>query len=102
VVQLSSGLGGRNHRNTQAVRERKRKRTLPRKSLFGKVLAERWHLFNDLCIPFSPIEIRFSGKLLYLTLNIRAERLTVGSNSFGKDTCLQVSEIERVPRYRRF
>ena len=84
------------------MRARKRKRILPRKSLFRKVLAERWRLFNALCIPFSPIELRFSGKLPYSTLNIRAERLTVGSNSFGKDTCLQISEIERVPRYRRF
>ena len=36
------------------------------------------------------------------TLDVRAERLTVGSSSFGKDACLQVSEIERVSRYRRF
>jgi hypothetical protein len=83
------------------VRERGHKRTLPRKGLFGKVLAERC-IFNDLCIPFSLIAIRFSGKLPYTTLNVRAERLTLGSSSFGKDTSLQVSEIERVPRYRRF
>jgi hypothetical protein len=68
----------------EAVREREHKRTLPRKGLFGKVLAERWRLFNDLCMPFSPIARRFSGKLSCTTLNMRAERLTVGSSSFGK------------------
>ena len=97
---------GRNETKTygkgKAVREHEPKRTLPRKGLFGKVLDERWRLFNDLCMPFSPIEIRFSGKLPYTALDVRAERLLVGSSSFGKDTCLQVSEIERVSRYRRF
>jgi hypothetical protein len=101
-----SWVPGRNETKTygqgEAVRERKRKRTLPSKGLFGKVLDERSRLFNDLCMPFSPIELCFSGKLRDTTLDVRAERLTVGSSSFGKNTCLQVSEIERVPRYRRF
>jgi hypothetical protein len=70
------------------VRQREQQPTLPRKGLFGKVLDEIWRLFNDLCIPFSPIEIRFSGKLPYTTLDVRAERLPVGSSSFGKDICL--------------
>jgi hypothetical protein len=102
----AKGVSGRTETETYGksatVRDHEAQPTLPRKGLFGRVLDERWRLFNDLCIPFSPIEIRFSGKLPYTTLNMRAERLTVGSISFGKDTCLQVSEIERVPRYRRF
>ena len=32
----------------------------------------------------------------------RAQRLTIGSRAIGTDTCLQVSEILCVLRYRRF
>jgi len=71
------------------VREHEHKRTLPRKGLFGKGLDERGRLFNDLCIPFSPIEIRFSGKLLYPTLDVRAERLTLGP-----------APLVRIPAYK--
>src|SRR5207247_11424972 len=90
----STWVPGRNETKTygknDVVRQCEQQPTLPRKGLFGKVLDERWRLFNGLCILFSPIEIHFLGKLPYTTLDVRAQRLTVGSSSFGKDTCLSV------------
>jgi hypothetical protein len=67
------------------MREHKELQTLPRRSFFGK-----------------DIEALFSGKLSYTAIKGTVSSITVGSSSIGKDTGLQVSEISRVLRYRRF
>ena len=93
AAKVTGRVPGRNETKTygksEVVRQHKQQPTLPRKGLFEKVLDERWRLFNDLCIPYTPIEIRFSGKLPYTTLDVRAERLTVGS-----------APLARIPAYK--
>jgi hypothetical protein len=87
---------------TAMVRGHEVQQTLPRIGLFGKATDQRRRLINDLCTSSSSIELLFSGKLQYTTINMMAESLTVGSSSLGQDPCLQVSDIERVLHYRRF
>ena len=85
-----------------AMREHQELHTLPSRSFFGKDTNERSCVFKGLQILFSPHRGTLFGQVVVHSCHGTVESITVGSISIGKDIGLQMSDISRVLRYRRF
>ena len=98
-IRVSGSSETKTYGKDVVLREHRERHTLPRRSLFGKDVV-RARVFNALHVLFSPTEGLFSGKL---SASYRGRwSITPGAGFIGKNTSLQVSEIARVLRYRRF
>jgi len=71
LIRVSGSNETKTYGKDPAMREREEKRTLPRRSFFGKDTDERSRFFKELQVLFSPIEALFSRKLSYTSITGR-------------------------------
>jgi hypothetical protein len=71
IFQVSGSIETKTYGKDARVRECEEKRTLPRRSFFGKDTDERSRVFKGLQVLFSPIDALFSGKLSYTSITGR-------------------------------
>jgi hypothetical protein len=73
--RVSGSSETKTYGKSATMRGRQAKRTLPRRSFFGKDHDERLRIFNVLQVVDSPAEALFSGKLSYTAIAGRCRAL---------------------------